>query len=92
MNLCEADIERIRRMERLYDELRACMDCRMKDSLAMEKAQALEAYYTGGQWLADYERDERGEWPSDLKRGVLSQDGIDDLLDALEKRRPKSRM
>lgn len=29
----------------------------------------------------DYEADEAGLLPADLKRGVLSQDGIDDLLE-----------
>ena len=33
-------------------------------------------YYEGGQWLLDYQADERGELPPELKRGVLSQDGV----------------
>ena len=33
-----------------------------------------------GQWLRDYEADERGELPVGLKRGVLSQDALYDLL------------
>ena len=41
----------------------------------------LEDYYTSGTWREDLEADERGELPSDLKRGVLSQDGVYDLLD-----------
>ena len=40
----------------------------------------LTAYYEGGMWLEDYERDERGELPWDLKRGVLSEDGVYHLL------------
>ena len=31
----------------------------------------------------DYEADERGELPPDLKRGVLSQDALYDLLERL---------
>ena len=32
-------------------------------------------------WRADYEADERGEIPPRVKRGVLSQDGLYDLLE-----------
>ena len=37
-------------------------------------------YYTSGLWRDDYEADERGELPPDLKRGVLSQDALYNLL------------
>ena len=63
-------IERIRHMESLYDQ-------------ALQTGQVpleLREYYESGQWLLDYEADERGELPRDLKRGVLSQDGLWDLL------------
>ena len=45
-----------------------------------EKIQTLRRYQESGQWLKDYESGERGEFPSDLKRGVLSQDGLYNLL------------
>ena len=41
----------------------------------------LEDYYTSPEWKEDYEADEAGLLPEGLKRGVLSQDGINDLLD-----------
>ena len=41
----------------------------------------LEAYYTSPEWQEDYAADEAGLLPEGLKRGVLSQDGICDLLD-----------
>ena len=41
----------------------------------------LEAYYTSPEWKEDYEADEAGLLPEGLKRGVLSEDGISDLLD-----------
>ena len=41
----------------------------------------LEAYYTSPEWKEDYEADKAGLLPDGLKRGVLSQDGISDLLD-----------
>jgi hypothetical protein len=48
------------------------------------KLQLLDAYYTSGQWKEDYEADERGELPPDMKRGVLSQDALYDLLEGAE--------
>lgn len=45
---------------------------------------ALRAYMDSGQWLRDYEADERGELPKDMPRGVLSQDGLYNLLCDIE--------
>lgn len=44
----------------------------------------LAAYYSSGEWLADYEADEAGLLPEDMPRGVLSEDGINDLLDSFK--------
>ena len=41
----------------------------------------LEAYYESVKWRKDFENDEAGLLPKNLKRGVLSEDGINDLLD-----------
>ena len=77
-------ILRIQEMERYYDEVlhavNACPDAAEQDDAIRKKVQILEAYCTGGQWLKDYECDERGELSADLKRGVLSQDGLYNLL------------
>lgn len=43
--------------------------------------QKLEEYYTGKYWKNDLRLDEEGKLPADLKRGVLAQDSIHDLLD-----------
>lgn len=59
-------IKRIRKMEEIYDRV-------VKD------IRTLEEYQESGLWLEDYEADERGEIPSTLKRGVLSQDAFDDI-------------
>ena len=61
--------------ERLFDEVAVAPDA--------EKLRLLEAYYTSGEWWEDYEADERGELPPDLKRGVLSQDALYDSLGRL---------
>ena len=57
--------------------------CHREEGLTDEqrrKLKLLEEYYTSGDWRTDYEADEAGELPADLKRGVLSQDGVYDLL------------
>lgn len=41
----------------------------------------LEAYYTSDQWKRDFADDEAGLLPKELKRGVLSEDGICNLLE-----------
>ena len=50
-----------------------------------QKVIALKQYQESGQWLKDFESDERGELPLDLKRGVLSEDGLYNLLIDVEK-------
>ncbi len=73
---CRADrVERVEKYERLFDEAAASRD--------PEALRLLEAYYASGEWREDYEADERGELPPDLKRGVLSQDALYDLLEDL---------
>ena len=44
----------------------------------------LLAYYEGGQWLKDYKADENGLLPKELKRGVLSEDGVYNLITELD--------
>ena len=73
-------IERVERYERLFDEVTAHTDS--------EKLVELDAYYTSGLWRDDYEADERGELPPDLKRGVLSQDALYDLLRNVDEDEP----
>lgn len=41
---------------------------------------SLSRYYDSEEWRQDYEADEAGLLPKDLKRGVLSEDGIWNLL------------
>ena len=41
----------------------------------------LEAYYASPEWKEDYAADEAGLIPKGLKRGVLSQDTVYDLLE-----------
>ena len=55
----------------------------------LEDIRALSKYYEGPLWREDFESDEAGLLPAGLRRGVLSEDGIYDLLteyDALIRR------
>lgn len=80
-------IERIVRMEQEMDELATVWQEQRTEfflNADMEqKFKNLTDYMENGQWLADYEADERGELPKNLKRGVLSQDALYNLLDEI---------
>ena len=48
---------------------------------AQADIEALEQYYNSDDWRHDFESDEAGELPAELKRGVLSEDAVWNLLD-----------
>lgn len=80
-------ISRIMRMEEYFDELlegkkQGLEKIKFNDTYK-KHLQCLKDYYENGLWLEDYESDERGELPSNLKRGVLSQDALYDFFDEL---------
>jgi hypothetical protein len=77
-------IERIRHMEQLFDlasesitELSMTHDKYEKMQYAIA---ALSNYYSNDEWKQDFADDEAGLLPENLKRGVLSEDGIWNLL------------
>ena len=81
-------VERIQRMEHLFDfvletmkEFPHSLD---KYAEAKEAVTTLSAYYGSEEWKQDYADDEAGLLPKDLKRGVLSEDGIWNLLSEWE--------
>ena len=47
---------------------------------AQDAIDALGKYYGSEEWRKDFADDEAGRLPQDLKRGVLSEDGIWNLL------------
>lgn len=77
-------IERIQYFETILDEAEIVV----KDlTVALEnydkvkdKIKELEAYYESREWRKDYEDDEQGKLPGDLKRGILSEDAVYNLL------------
>ena len=70
-------VKRIMEMEAHMDRVRAALEA---VEAARESVRILSAYYEGGQWLRDYELDEAGKLPPELKRGVLSEDGLWNLI------------
>ena len=76
-------IERITQMERCFDLLRSIAQRGPEEpnNGAGELLALLEGYYESGQWLRDYELDEQGLLPRELKRGVLAQDALYDFLE-----------
>lgn len=77
-------IERIEQMERSLDvsaeavrKLSEALDAYEQAEKALQK---LCTYYGSTLWMKDYEDDEKGKLPNDVKRGVLSEDAVYDLL------------
>ena len=77
-------IERIEYMERLFDfviEARKEQHTNQEKSARIQEAlRILAEYYTSDEWKQDFADDEAGRLPKDLKRGVLSEDGLWNLL------------
>ena len=78
-------IERIQHMEQLLDFVTEAQKEPITSPEKQEKIQeairALAEYYESDEWKQDFADDEAGLLPKDLKRGVLSEDGIWNVLD-----------
>ena len=63
-------INRIRRMEACFDRLQSIADedaeTLREDVVSREMLQTLTQYYESGQWLQDYELDEKGLLPQEM--------------------------
>ena len=72
-------------MESILDKATQMMDALEKKISEYEafqtEIQKLKAYYTSRQWKDDLAMDEAGKFPDKLKRGVLSEDGIWNMLE-----------
>ena len=78
-------LERIARYEQILDHAETVARQAEEALEAYDAVQAelkeLEKYYTGREWKADFDADAAGKLPAGLKRGVLSEDGIDSVLE-----------
>lgn len=77
-------VARIKEMDTLFEKLSEAFrdnpDYIPKSGELRSAAKKLHEYLTCGDWLNDYELDEQGLLPPGLKRGVLSEDGLYNLL------------
>ena len=77
-------IERIEIMERYLNDSETAV---RELDVALERYETIQHelkklsdYYGSTLWIKDYEDDEAGKLPENLKRGVLSEDSVYDLL------------
>ena len=75
---------RVMEMEARFNRVSGCLENLEKAleayAAVRENLRILADYYDGGQWREDFEADEAGAFPQDLPRGVLSEDGLYDVL------------
>lgn len=86
-------IERVRAMEEDFNAVRDSMN-EMEVAISrfesvQERIEHLSNYLENGQFLKDFEADERGELPTDMPRGVLSEDALYDLLEDVTEMRSR---
>ena len=83
------DLQRIKDLEYKFSEVSrvmAALDMALDEFADVKNyIDDLREYMESGQWKADFEADERGEIPADLERGVLSEDGLYDLLGEVDR-------
>ena len=83
-------ISRITKMEKIFDDLKFSFEKSKEEFYRkknlQKKLKALTNYYENGKWLKDYQLDEENLLPKNLKRGILSQDGIYNFLSEVENR------
>ncbi len=80
-------LERIAKMEYYFDTVSQALesnpDSITDDIEIVNMIEALKNYTDSGLWLLDFKADEANKLPKDLKRGVLSEDGLYNLLMSL---------
>ena len=78
-------IERIKTMEEHLNKAEAAVKA-LSDALdlyteAMESIVTIDDYLVSDEWQQDFDDSEAGRLPKDLKCGVLSEDGIWNVVD-----------
>ncbi len=81
--MADGRVERIKAMESKYDNVKPKLDefrQKLDEMIKMYDDMKILSDYYSNQWKSDYEADEEGKIPKDLKRGVLGQDTLYDLF------------
>lgn len=88
-------IERIRemelRMERVAKTVEELMTALSHFKALNDDLEVLDQYYGSDEWKQDLAADEAGRLPRDLKRGVLSEDGLWNLLSDVREMNKRTR-
>lgn len=88
-------IERIRemelRMERVAKTVEELMTALSHFKALDDDLELLDQYYGSDEWKQDLAADEAGRLPRDLKRGVLSEDGLWNLLSEVREMNKRTR-
>ena len=88
-------IERIRemelRMERVAKIVEELMTALSHFKALDDDLELLDQYYGSDEWKQDLAADEAGRLPRDLKRGVLSEDGLWNLLSEVREMNKRTR-
>ena len=78
-------IERIKTMEEHLNKasqaVKALSDALDLYAEAMESIETIDDYLVSDEWQQDFDDSEAGRLPKDLKCGVLSEDGIWNVID-----------
>ena len=77
-------VSRIKQMEEYLDASAAAVK-KLAEAMdeygsVQKQYKKLSDYYGSPRWMKDFEADEKGKLPADLKRGVLSEDAVYDLI------------
>lgn len=82
--LADALIARVQEMEQRFDRLSDALKKGTRYEDMKADYEALDWYMRSGQWQKDFEADEKGLLPKDMKRGVLSEDGLYEVLNCYQ--------
>ena len=86
--LPEGLVERVKKMEDVSKQVDAMLKLLNQGIDRYTQLQydieLLRHYMDSKQWMEDFEADEAGKLPKDMPRGVLSEDGLFNLLNRVE--------
>ena len=79
----ERSVKRIKELESVFDEVSKTLKeepIKLNDTECQNKIKILVDYLDSGMLLKDYELDEKGLIDQNVKRGILSEDGLYNLI------------
>jgi hypothetical protein len=79
------------RMERVAKTVEELMTALSHFKALDDDLEVLDQYYGSDEWKQDLAADEAGRLPRDMKRGVLSEDGLWNLLSEVREMNKRTR-